>query len=84
MKPEVAPELRDLFERVETAYQRYYVRQLRDRLEQTAFGKYMAFHVDSGEYVVADSQDEVLAQFRARFPAALACTLRIGNPRLVA
>lgn len=84
MKREVVPELRDLVERAEAAYERFYVRQLKEELERTAWGRYVAFHIDTGDYVVADDQEEAVAQFHARFPGALACTRRIGIPRLVA
>lgn len=84
MKWEISPELRELVERAELAHQRFYVGELKNRLEQTAWGKYVAIHIDTGEYLVADSQDEALAEFHARFPATLAYTVRIGVPRLVA
>src|ERR1044071_3632912 len=71
MKPEIVPELRPLIERAEAAYQRFYEGVLRETLERTAWGKYVAIHLDSGDHVLADTEDEVAAQFRDRFPDAM-------------
>ena len=84
MKLEISPELRDLVERAELAHQRFYVGELKHRLEQTSWGKYVAIHIDTGEYLVADTKEEALDEFHARFPGTLAYTVRIGVPRLVA
>ncbi len=84
MKLEIIPELRSLIERGERAYQRFYVGALKDMLERTSWGKYVAIHTDTGDHVVADSEEAVMAQFRARFPDAIAYTLRVGMPRLIA
>lgn len=84
MKPEIVPELRPLIQRGEAAYQRFYVGNLKDTLERTAWGKYVAIDIESGAYLVADTEEEVMAQFRRRLPGAVAYTLRIGSPRLIA
>lgn len=84
MKPEIVPELRALVERGEAAYQRFYVGQLQDTLERTSWGKYVAIDIESGAYLVADTEEEVMTQFRRLFPGAIAYTLRIGSPRLIA
>lgn len=47
-------------------------------------GKYVAIHLDTGEYLVGDTEEEIMIEFRRRFPAAIAYTLRIGSPRLIA
>jgi hypothetical protein len=84
MKPEIVPELRPLIERAEAAYQRFYEGVLRETLERTAWGKYVAIHLDTGDHILADTEDEVAARFRDRFPDAMPYTLRIGIPRLIA
>lgn len=84
MNPNILPQYRDVIERAEVAYERFYAGQRKEDLERTAWGKYVAFHIDTDDYVVADTQAEAVAQFHARFPGALACTRRIGIPRLVA
>lgn len=84
MKPEIVPELRPLVERGEAAYQRFYVGPLRETLERDSWGKYVAINIENGAYLVADTEGQVMTQFRARFPGAIAYTLRIGNPRLIA
>ena len=84
MKPEIVPELRPLIERAEAAYQRFYEGQLREALERTEWGKYVAFHMETGAHVIADTEDGVMRRFRGQFPGAMAYTLRIGNPRLIA
>jgi hypothetical protein len=53
-------------------------------LERTAWGKYVAIHTETGAYVVADTEEDVMEQFRAQFPGVFAHTLRIGIPRLMA
>jgi len=52
MKPEIVPGLRRLVERAEAAYQRFYEGVLRETLERTAWGKYVAIHLDTGDYMV--------------------------------
>ena len=84
MKPEVLPELRPLIERGEAAYERFYVGTLKDTLERTSRGKYIAINIDSGEYLLANTDEEVMTQFRTRFGDAIAYTFRIGMPRLIA
>lgn len=84
MKPEVVPELRPLVERGEAAYQRFYVGALQETLERTSWGKSIAILIDTGEYLVGDTEEQVMEGFRARFPGAIAYTFRIGVPRLIA
>lgn len=84
MNPNVLPEFRDFIERAEAAYQQFYVGQLQETLERTAWGKYLAIHMDTGQYVLADTDDEVMTRFRARFPDAIPYTLRIGMPTTIA
>ena len=56
MKLEIVPELRLLIERAEAAYQRFYEGVLRETLERTAWGKYVAIHLDTGDHILADSE----------------------------
>ena len=84
IKPEIVPELRPLIERAEAAYQRFYEGVLRETLERTAWGKYVAIHLDTGDHILADTEDEVAARFHDRFPDAMPYTLWIGIPRLIA
>ncbi len=84
MKLEIVPELRPLIERAEAAYQRFYVGQLKETLERTAWGKFVAINIGSGAYVIADTEEEVMQQFHRQFPGTIAYTLRIGSPRLIA
>jgi len=84
VKLEVIPELRPLIERGERAYQQFYVGALKDTLERTSKGKYVAINIETGEHVVADSEEDAMAQLRARFPDVIAYTLRVGMPRLIA
>lgn len=84
MKAEIVPELRPLVERAEAAYQRFYEGQLRENLERTAWGKYVAIHLDTGEHVIADTEEQVMTAFHHQFPGAVPYTCRIGILRLIA
>ena len=84
MKPDIVPELRPLIERGEAAYERFYVGTLKNILERTSRGKHIAINVDTGDHLLADTEEQVMTQFRARFGDAIAYTFRIGMPRLIA
>ena len=83
MKPEIVPELRPFVEKAEASYERFYKGRLQETLERTAWGKYFAMHMDTGEYLLADTDEEVMTKFRARFPDAIPYTLRIGMPLMI-
>lgn len=84
MKPEIVPELRPFVEKAEAAYERFYKDRLQETLERTAFGKYVAMHMDTGEYVLADTDEEAMHQFKARSPEAIPLMIRVGMPTLIA
>ena len=75
---------KELIQRGELAYQRVYEGKLKAELERTAWGKYVAINIDTGEHLVAETRREARAQFRARFPGAIAYLVRIGIPLQVA
>ena len=80
MKPEIVPELRPFVEKAEAAYERFYKGRLQQTLERTAWGKYFAMHMDSGEYVLADTDEEAMRQFTAQSPGAIPLMIQIGMP----
>jgi hypothetical protein len=77
-------EAQDLVRRAEATYKRVYEGDLRAHLEATAWGKYFALDIESGGYLVDETEEAALAEFQTRFPAGFPCLVRIGIPRLVA
>jgi len=84
MKPNVLPEFRDIIERAEATYHRVYVGHLKEALERTAWGRYVAINIDTDEYLVAPTRREALEQFHERFPGAMAHLVRVGSLPLIA
>ena len=76
-------EPKELLERAEGTYHRVYDDRLREELERTAWGKYLIIDIETGEYLVADTREDAVDQFDARFPNSPSCMVRISTPRLV-
>jgi hypothetical protein len=74
----------ELVRRGEETYKRIYEGDLRAHLEATELGKYCVLDIETGEHLIADTAEEALAQFSARFAGAFPYLVRIGMPRLVA
>jgi hypothetical protein len=67
-------ELDDLSQRMHVIYDR----QLRGALEPDHNGQFVAIHIDTGEYVVADTSSRARATLRDRQPIGMIGTTKIG------
>lgn len=56
-----------------------YETRIKPQLEPAENGRYVAIHVESGEYDVASTSPEALRALRKRLPTGYVVTLRIGN-----
>lgn len=68
---------------VEEALQRgaaIYESELRVALEQDAMGQLVAIHPESGDYVVAEREEDAMSGLRARCPEGVLFVRRIGPP----
>lgn len=74
----------ELVRKADAAYKRVYEGDLRARLEATAWGKYFALDIESGGYLVAETREAALEEFRSRFPNGFPYLIRIGVLRLLA
>lgn len=63
-----ATQAEELVRRNESTYKRVYEGDLRAQLEATAWGKYCALDIESGGYLVAETREAALEEFRSRFP----------------
>ena len=58
---------------------RIYVERLQVAMEAKHRGRFVAIEPESGEYFLADSLDGAIRAARARHPARLSHTVRIGH-----
>lgn len=57
-----------------------YEAQLKAQMERDHRGRIVVIHPDSGEHVVADTEEEAVRRLRARQPGGLLFVRRIGPP----
>ena len=57
-----------------------YAEQLRLALEADHWGRFVAIEPVSGDYFLADTLDGAVRAARARHPAHLSHTIRVGHP----
>lgn len=60
--------------------QRLYDERLRELLEPTHLGRYVAIDPMSGRYFIADTGTEALLDARSELPEALFYLARVGHP----
>jgi hypothetical protein len=58
---------------------RIYAERLRAVLEPDQLNRFVAIEPDSGEYFLGDTLDEAVKAARAKHPARLSHTIRIGH-----
>ena len=68
----------ELIRRGEEVYRTVYQGALKERLEKTAWGKFLILNIDTGEFLLADTRAEALRQFHAKFPHVPSYVVRIG------
>ncbi len=71
----VSAETKNVIERAK----RIYTEQLQAALEPQHLNRFVAIEPDSGEYFLGDSFDEAVKSARAKYPARLAHTIRVGH-----
>lgn len=60
--------------------QALYDRDIRDKLDASARGKFLALDIETGEYVIDADERAALKRARAKHPDAAVYLLRIGYP----
>jgi len=60
-----------------------YENSLRPRLEEEHYGEYLAIDVETGEYVVAPTRQELTRLTFAQGPSTSRYAIRIGYPALI-
>jgi len=57
-----------------------YEQDLKRQLEETHRGKYVVINIETGQYVIADTDVEVIEKFREEFPRRQGYFVRVGVP----
>jgi hypothetical protein len=57
-----------------------YDREIRDKLDPSARGKFLVLDIETGEYEIDVDQRSALKRVRAKHPGAALYLLRVGHP----
>jgi hypothetical protein len=60
--------------------QEFYDREIRDKLDPSARGKFLVLDIETGEYEIDADQRSALKRVRAKHPDAALYLLRVGHP----
>jgi hypothetical protein len=64
---------------VATKAKQQYENKLREELERTAFGRFVAIEPDSGDYFLGDTLDDAVNAAIEKYPDRLTFTIRVGH-----
>jgi hypothetical protein len=51
---------------------------LRERLEKSCWGDYVAINIENGDYIVAPDHGDAVKQIKVKYPGVLPFVIRIG------
>ena len=57
----------------------HYEATLREKLERTSFGRYVAIEPESGDYFIGDTFDDAVNAALDKYPDRLTHTIRVGH-----
>jgi hypothetical protein len=60
--------------------QELYDREIRDKLDPSARGKFLVLDIETGEFEIDADQRSALKRVRAKHPGAALYLLRVGHP----
>lgn len=75
-KPNIPPSL-NISALIKTAEETY--TKLKEEIEPSQNGKYIAIEPESGEYFIGDTREEAVAKVKEKYPTRIPLTRRIGE-----